>query len=141
MIVLLLAFGALVSAVFWRYQAMPAPDLSSFLKVGQELWTGQVPTDFMRAPVLGLLVYPLASVCGSAWTAALLINAVLYPCNIALVYLLLRRHLPRAAMPLALLFAVNPYVIEMLTRTLCETLLICLSLLTLWLADRRSRWA
>jgi hypothetical protein len=95
----------------------------------------------MRAPVYGLLVYPIGLAIGSAWDAALLINAILYPCNLVLVYWLLKRYLPKIALPLSLLFAVNPWVIEMLTRTVCETLLIFLCLLTLWLAERASIWA
>jgi len=141
MTIILAAFAGVVSILFWRFQAMPAPDLVSFLQVGKEIWSGRIPSDFMRAPLFGLIVYPLGLAVGSAWTAALLVNAILYPLNVSLVYLVIRPYLPRAAFPLAILFAANVFVLEMLTRTLCETLLIFLCLLTLWLLARDSMWA
>lgn len=138
---MLIGFASVISIMFWQFQAMPAPDLVSFLQVGRQLWSGQVPSDFMRAPVYGLIVYPLGLAIGSAWIAALLINAILYPLNVGLVYLITRRYLPRAAFFIAIIFAINPWVIEMLTRTLCETTLIFLCLLTIWLLGIGSRWA
>jgi len=56
---LLLAVGSCISIYFWNYQAMMAPDFVSFIETGRALWHFNLPSQFVRGPVFGLLVYPL----------------------------------------------------------------------------------
>ncbi len=143
-IAILLSMGIGLSCWFWRFQAMPAPDFSTFLDVGRSLWHLRLPENMQRAPFYGLIIYPLSFLMPgphAAWTAAMVLNAVLFPITLVLIYLVVRQYHERAAMWVACLAAINPFTLELMTRPLCETLLVFLVTLTLWLWRKHPGWA
>lgn len=142
-IAILLAFGVYYSVLYFGHQVMPSPDFPSFLEVGRQLWSFKIPTNFMRGPVFGLLVYPLIFVVGGQHpdlTAAWLLNAILQPCNIVLLFLVGKRVVGKPALWLALLAILNPWLIEVFTKPIAEICLLLMILLTFYFMFRGSYW-
>ncbi len=140
----LLALGVYCSILYFGHHIMPSPDFVGFLQVGRELWSFHLPTDWMRAPVYGLVVYPLSFVVGGphpALTAAWLINALLQPCNAVLLFLVCRRIVGNSAVWLTLLFVLNPWQLEVSTKAIAEVTLLFFMLLSLLCTFKGSRYA
>jgi len=140
----LLAVGIYQSILWFGYQVVPSSDFSAFVQVGRELLHGQMPSSFKRAPVLGMLQVALSTLVGGEHpelTAGRLLNALLHPGNILLVWAIGRRLVGTAAFAPALLYAANGYVLSLLVNPIAETTLVFFVLLTFWLLGRRSRWA
>jgi len=142
-VVILFSFGVYLSILYWRHQAVPNPDFSSFVSVGHELLAGRIPYSFKRAPLLGLMQAALSFLVGGRHpdlTAGWLINAVLFPFNVVLLFLVARFLIGRAAVWLALICAINPWNITLLPDPIVETTLLFFCLLTFYFMFRRSRW-
>jgi hypothetical protein len=73
-------------------------------------------------------------------TAGWLLNAIVHPLSIVLLYLIGKRVLGRSALGFALLVAVNPWTIKQLAQPMAETTLMFFTLLTFYLIFRRSYW-
>jgi hypothetical protein len=140
-IVILLGFGIYYSVLYFGHHVMPSPDFPSFLEVGHRLWSFKIPTNFMRGPVLGLVVYPLSFLVGGQHpelTAAWLLNAILQPCNLILLFLVGKRVVGSSALWLALLAILNPWLIEVFTKPIAETCLLFAILMTFFFMFRGS---
>jgi hypothetical protein len=139
---ILLGFGIYRSILYYDFQAMPAPDFGSFMRAGRQFWFFKLEY-FWRAPVLGFLVYPLSLLVRGdhpALTVAMLLNSVLHPLNLILLYLVGKEVIGKSASCFALLAFLNPWLMKVGTRPLVETLFLFLSLLTLYLIFKRSYW-
>jgi len=138
----LAVYGIVKAAAYWGAYAVPNPDFPGFVRVGQALWSGQRPSSFKRGPVLGLVLVALGRVMdGDVMRAGWWLNAVLSVANVVLVFLVARRLVGRAAPFVAILTMTNPLVIDSQVNPIAETLMIFLTLLTLWLVFRGSAWA
>jgi hypothetical protein len=140
----LLVFGTYQSVLYFGYKVVPNPDFSAFLKTGQELLSLQIPSSFKRAPVLGVLQVSLSYVVGGQHpdlTAGWLLNAILHPLNLILFWLVGRHVVGKAALWLAILAALNPQGLYLLTDPIAETTLLFCILLTFYFIFRRSNWA
>ncbi len=143
MMAILLAFGAYHSLLYFGHQLVPNPDFTDFVKVGHQLLSFQIPTSFKRAPVLGILQVALSKIVGGRYpdlTAGWLLNAILHPFNILLLYLVSKRIIGKAAIFVALMAMLNPYVIRMLVDPIVETTLLFFVLLTFFFMFKRSKW-
>ncbi len=141
--VVLLAFGAYHSVVYFGHQVVPNPDFVGFNSVGHQLWSLQLPTNYKRAPVVGLLQVPLSFLVGGRHpdlTASWLLNALLHPFNLILLWLVGRKVVGKSALWLAVIAIINPWVIKMLTESLAETTLLFFVLLTFYFIFRGSKW-
>ena len=140
---IIFAFGIYLSVIFFGHQLVPNPDFPGFFNVGRTLWHGRLPGNFMRAPMVGLLQYPLSLIVpgASALTAGWLLNAILFPLNGLLLYTLCRRFLGRGALIVTLLVMINPWTLQSLIEPIAETPLLFFTLLSFYLMARRSRWA
>ena len=142
-IVLLLGLGIYQSILYFGHQVVPNSDFPAFPAVARQLLSFQLPDSFKRLPFLGLLQVGLAHLVGGQYpdlTAGWLLNAILHPLNLVLLYLVAKRLIPRSAFFFALILAVNPWTLNMLTQPLVETTLIFFSLLTFFFLFRSSRW-
>jgi hypothetical protein len=142
-IAILLGFGIYYSVLYFGHQVVPSPDFPSFMEVGRQLWSFKIPTNFMRGPVLGLLVYPLSFLVGGRHpelTAAWLLNAILQPCNLILLFLVGKRVVGKPALWLALLAILNPWLIEVFTKPIAEICLLFAILMTFFFMFRGSYW-
>ena len=150
--VLLLVFGIYHSVLLYGFAPSPHPDSVEILDTGHELISFQVPTSFKRAPVLCLLQAGLSNLlrvtnCDvgppgtydmhSGW----LINSVLHPLSVVLLWLVGRRMIGNAAAFLAILLSMNPWELLRTTEGIIETPLLFFSLLTIYLIMLRSKWA
>ena len=141
--IVLLVFGAYLSWRYFGHQIVPNSDFPAFVRVAKSLLALEMPTSFKRAPVLGLLQVSLSKfVTGQhpLLTAGWLLNAILYPLNIVLLYLVAKSFIPKAAAWFAVIAAINPWLLSMLVQPLVETTLVFFILLTFCLMMRRSKW-
>jgi hypothetical protein len=140
----LLGLGIYQSVVYFGHQVVPNPDFTGFVNVARRLASFQLPATYKRLPVLGLLQIALASIVGGQYpdlTAGWLLNAILHPFNIVLIWLIGRRFVGRAAVWVAVIAAINPWTLQMLTEPIVETTLLFFILLTFFFLLRRSNWA
>ncbi len=140
-ILLLVGFGVYLSVLYFGHQTVPNSDFPAFVKTGHEFlaflssFGAEKIGSFKRAPGLGVLQVQLSHLVGGRHpelTAGWLLNAILYPLTILLLYLIAREFLGKAAVWFALLFGVNPWSLHMLREPIVETSLIFFSVLTLY---------
>ena len=142
-VVLLLGFGIYQSVQFWGLAPMPHPDSPYFIRVARELLSFEVPVSFKRAPVVGLLQAGLSPLVGGQHpdlTAGILLNAILHPLNLLLLWLVGRRFLGDFAAWLAVISILNPLGLLRLTEAIAETSLLFFALLTFYFILKRSHW-
>jgi hypothetical protein len=91
--------------------------------------------------VVGILQALLSFTLGGQYpdlTAGWLLNAILHPLNLVLLYLVGRQIIGRAAIWFAIIAILNSWVVYMLTEPIMETSLLFFSLLTFYLIFKRS---
>jgi hypothetical protein len=141
--VLLFGFGAYESALYFGHKVVPNSDAPSFMRVGRELLSLQMPSSFKRAPVVGLLAVGLSHGVGGPHpelTAGWLLNALLHPFTVVLLWLMARRLIGRWAWCLALVTAINPWWLLNLREPVAETTLHFFIAATFYAIFTRSRW-
>jgi hypothetical protein len=139
-----LAFGIYQSILYFGHQVVPISDFPDIVKVGHDLLSFKLPVRFKQAPVVGILQALLSYIVGGQHpdlTAGWLLNAILYPLNLVLFYLVARRIVGKAAIWFAVITILNHWVIYMLTEPIMETTLLFFSLLTFYLIFRHSNWS
>jgi len=142
-IAVLFAFGVYMSILYFGHTVVPISDFPDLYNVGRAILSLRLPARFMQAPVLGMLQVALSYVVGGHdpnLTAGWLLNAVLYPFNLVLLYLVARRIIGKAALWVALIAILNPWVVYLLTEPIVETTYMFFILLSLYFMFRRSRW-
>jgi hypothetical protein len=140
----LFAFGVYQSVLYFGHTVVPISDFPDLFKVGSDLLSFQRPSRFMQAPVLGLLqnmLYPLAWGSCRELTAGWLLNAILHPFNLVLLWLVGKRIIGRSAIWVACILIINHWTIYLLTEPIIETTYLFFILLTFYLIFARSRWA
>jgi hypothetical protein len=138
-----LVFGIYQSVIYFGHKIVPISDFPDIVRIGHELLSFKVPSRFMQAPVVGLLQASLSYVVGGHHpdlTAGWLLNAILHPLNLVLLYLVGKQIIGRAAIWFALIVILNYWVIYMLTEPIIETSLMFFILLTFYLIFKRSNW-
>ena len=144
LLVALLGLGIYQSAIYFGHQVVPNSDFPGFVKAGRQVLSFELPSDYKRAPVVGILQTLLSGAVGAQHpdlTAGWLVNALLHPLSIVLMYMLGRVIVGRAAFWLALIMAINPYVLQLLCEPIAETTLLFFVLITFFFIFRRSAWA
>jgi len=142
--ILLLLLGTFISINYYGFQVMPTSDVPAFLGTGQSVLSLQMPRDLKRGPVLGVLQVLLSRVVGGQspeLTAGYLLNAMVFPVIVVLTWLLGKKIVGKSAVWLAVIVAVNPWMIKMLQDPIAETLLLFFILLTYYFISKRSPWA
>jgi len=141
--VLVFAFGAWLGVLYFGQRVVPNSDFPSFVATARPLLHRDLPTNFKRLPGLGLMVLALSPLMpgpSPELTAGWLLNALLYPGCLVLLYALGRRWLGDWAAGLAVLFGINPWTVGLLIQPIAEIPLWFFVLLGCWLMARRSRW-
>ncbi|MBA7634316.1 hypothetical protein ES703_41900 [subsurface metagenome] len=143
LIAALLAFGIYQSVLYFGYKVVPISDFPDIVRTGHELLSFKVPTRFKQAPVVGVLQASLSHLVGGQHpdlTAGWLLNAILHPLNLVLLWLVGKRVVGKSAIWFAIIAILNHWVIYMLTEPIIETSLLFFSLLTFYLIFKRSNW-
>ena len=131
-IMVLFAFGVYHSVLYFGHQVVPNSDFTAFVRTGHELLSFQLPSSYKRAPILGLLQASLSYLVTGQHpdlTAGWLLNAILHPFNIVLLWLVGKRIVGRAALWIAIIAIINPWVIQLLAEPIAETTLLFFILL------------
>ena len=143
-IVALLAFGAYHSILYFGHKIVPTSDFPDLFKVGRDILSFQLPSRFKQAPVLGMLQFILSHFVGGQHpplTAGWLLNAILHPFNLILLWLVAKRIVGKSALWFAIIAILSPWVMRMLTDPLVETTLLFFILLTFHFIFKRSNWS
>jgi hypothetical protein len=141
---LLLAFGVYQSIIYWAHQAVPHPDFSCFAIIGRQILSFQMPTDFKRVPLLGILQVLLGKITGGRcpdFTGAWLLNSIAHSLTAVLLWLTARKIIGRSAILFALIAIINPWGLQLLTEAIAETTLLFFVWLTFYFIFIRSKWA
>jgi hypothetical protein len=142
--VVLFVFGVYHSILYFGHTVVPISDFPDFFRVGKEILSLQMPSSLKLAPVVGILQNLLVFV---SWgpspelTAGHLLNAILHPFTVVLLWLVGKRIIGRSAVWFALIASINPWTIYYMTEPIIETPYLFFILLTLYLIFCRSRWA
>ena len=138
-----LAFGIYQSVLYFGHKVVPISDFPDIVRTGHELLSFKVPTRFKQAPVVGVLQASLSHLVGGQHpdlTAGWLLNAILHPLNLVLLWRVGKRIVGKSAIWFAIIAILNYWVIYMLTEPIIETSLLFFSLLTFYLIFKRSNW-
>ena len=122
-IVILLAFGIYQSVLYFGHKIVPNSDFPAFVRVARQLLSFEVPSSFKRVPVLGILQIGLSKfVSGDhpELTAGWLLNAILHPLSIVLLYLVGKRFLGYRAVWFALIAGINPWILNLFREPIAE---------------------
>lgn len=142
--ILLLLLGIYHSVTYFGHQVVPTSDFTGFVRVGREILSFHLPSTYKRLPVLGMLQVCISSLVGGNHpdlTAGWLLNAILHPFNIVLIWLIARKLIGRVAVWVAIVAAINPWTLRMLADPIVETTLLFFTLLSFYFITRRSKWA
>ncbi len=141
---LLLAFGIYQSIIYWGHQAVPHPDFSCFAIIGRQILSFQMPTDFKRVPLLGILQVLLGKITGGRcpdFTGGWLLNSIAHSLTAVLLWLAGRKIIGRSAILFALIAIINPWGLQLLTEAIAETTLLFFVWVTFYFIFIRSKWA
>ena len=142
--VVLFAFGAYHSILYFGHAVIPNSDFPDFFREGRDLLSLHLPYSFKHTPVLGLLLnflYPVAWGPSRELTAGWLLNTILHPFTVVLFWLVGKKIIGRAAVWFAIIASINPWTIYSLVDPVVETPFLFFILLSIYLIFRRSRWA
>ncbi|MGA2916010.1 MAG: hypothetical protein ABSE89_08305 [Sedimentisphaerales bacterium] len=141
---LLLAFGVYQAVIYWGHKVVPHPDFTGFTAIGRQILSFQMPADFKRVPLLGILQISLGKITGGPnpdFTGAWLLNSIAHSLTAVLLWLVGRKIIGRAAIWFAIIAIINPWGLQLLTEAIAETTLLFFIWATLYLIFIRSKWA
>ncbi len=143
-VLVLLALGTYHSVLYFGHQAVPNSDWPCFIETGKVVLSLKIPVDYKRAPVLGIMQIAISKLMPGPYpelTAGWLLNAVLHPLSLVLLWLIAKKIAGQAAVWFALVAGMNPYVISMIREPIVETTFLFFVLFTSYLIIIRSRWS
>jgi hypothetical protein len=130
--------------IFWGHKVVPHPDFTCFPAVGRQILSFQMPSDFKRVPLVGILQVFLGKITDGQspdLTGGWLLNSILHSLTAVLLWLVGRKIIGRAAIFFAIIAIINPWGLELLTEAIAETTLLFFIWLTLYFIFIRSKWA
>ncbi len=143
-ITLLLGFGIYHSILYFGHQQVPHFDFRCFADTGHNILSFEIPDSFKRVPLTGILQVLLGKITGGAapdmvggWT----LNALLHPLTAVLLWLVGRRIIGKAALWIAIIAIINPWVLQLQTEAIAEALLLFSVLLTFYFIFKQSNWS
>lgn len=140
----LMAYGIYLAAVFWGHLVVPNGDFKPFFRTGTEILSFELPSAWKRVPLLGILQNIMSWIVGGehpALTGGWMLNAILLPLNLVLLWRVGKRLVGPLAVWVALLAIINSWTIRQYIDPVAETTLLFFILLSYLLAFRGTRWA
>ncbi|MBW8015906.1 MAG: glycosyltransferase family 39 protein [Planctomycetes bacterium] len=142
-VAVLIAFGAYLSILYYGHKIVPCSDFMGFYRTGRQIANFQLPTSYKRAPVTGLLQYMTSFFMKSPYPhlrAGWMVNAILNPLSLVLLWLIGKEMLGKSGKWLAILVIVNPWTLSLLIEPIAETTMLFFVLLTIYLIFKRTSW-
>lgn len=141
---LLAVLGLIYSLHFLGHFVLPNTDFASFLQIGQQWLSFRIPYTMKRAPLFTLITV-LAGQFFSTPDRYLfgteLYNALMLPTVMILIYLIGREFLGKAAVWVALMACISPWMVRMSSQPLAELTLIALFAATCLCIRSHIKWA
>ena len=141
--IVLIAFGTYLSVLYYGHKIVPNSDFSAFFRTGKQILHFQPPSSYKRTPVTGMLQYTASFFMKAPYPdlkAGWLVNAILHPLNLLLLWLIGKELLGKSGKWFAVLVIVNPWTLSMLVDPIAETTLLFFILLTTYLIFMRTSW-
>jgi len=141
---LLLGFGVYQAVLYWGHQAVPHFDFYCFAGVGKEILSFQLPTDYKRVPLTGILQVLLGRITGGACPelqGGWLLNSISHILTVIFLWLAAKRVIGRNAVWFAAIAIINPFGLQLLTEAIAETPMLFFIWITLYFIFIRSKWA
>jgi len=141
---LLVALGLIYSLHFLGHFVFPNPDFVAFLAIGRKWLHFQIPSSMKRAPLFSIitaLVGYLFSAPDRNLFGTELYNAIMLPTVMVLIYLIGRKFLGKAAVWVALLACISPWMVRMSSQPLAELTLVALFAATCLCIRSHIKWA
>ncbi|MEN8128257.1 MAG: hypothetical protein ABFR90_10715 [Planctomycetota bacterium] len=142
-VIVLVAFGAYLSILYYGHKVVPNSDFSAFFRTGKQILHFQLPSSYKRGPVTGMLQYMTSLFMKAPYPdlkAGWLVNAILHPLNLLLLWLIGKELLGKSGKWFAVLVIVNPWTLSLLVDPIAETTLLFFLLLTTYLIFKRTSW-
>jgi hypothetical protein len=141
---ILVALGIYQSFILFGHKIVPISDFPAFVQTGHEILSFKCPSDFKRGPVTGILQILSGKLAGGQFPDLIggwLLNSVLHPLNLILLWLIGKRLIGKASVWFVIIVAITPWTLYMLREPLAEIPLLFFVLLTICLICRNSSWA
>ncbi|MDD5011008.1 MAG: hypothetical protein PHQ00_02680, partial [Phycisphaerae bacterium] len=109
-----------------------------------QLLSFQLPTDYKRVPLVGILQVLLGRIVGGTHpdlTGGWLLNSIVHSLTIVMLWLAGRKIIGRAAIWFAIIAIINPFGLQLLTEAIAETPMLFFIWLSFYLIFIRSKWA
>ncbi len=143
-LVILTVFASYKAAALFGAYQVPSPDFPGFVKVGSKILNFQLPDNYMRAPVVGMLQVMLSRFITDdhpLLTAGWLLNAILSAANVILVWRIGKRLIGKAAIFLAIITMLNPWIMRSQVNPVAEITMVFFILMSFLFIFRNSYWA
>ena len=121
---LLLAFGIYQAVIYWGHQPVPHFDFQCFESIGRVILNFEVPVDYKRLPLIGMLHILLGYITGGTYPALVggwLLNSITHPLTVIFYWLAARKIIGRNAIWFAIIAIINPFGLQLLTEAIVET--------------------
>ena len=99
-ILLLFAFGVYQSIIFFGHKVVPISDFPTIIRVGREILSLHLPSNYKYAPVVGMLQVLLSTFFKGPYPdlkAGWLLSCIFHPFNLIFFYLIAKKILNKAA--------------------------------------------
>ncbi|MHC4545203.1 MAG: ArnT family glycosyltransferase [Planctomycetota bacterium] len=140
----LVALGLIYSLHFLGHFVFPNPDFVAFLGIGRRWLHFQIPNSMKRAPLFSVIT----ALAGNFFSTpdrnlfgTELYNAIMLPTVMVLIYLIGRKFLGKAAVWVALLACISPWMVRMSSQPLAELTLVALFAATCLCIRTHIKWA
>jgi hypothetical protein len=141
---LLVILGFIYSLHFLGHFVFPNPDFVAFLQIGQQWLSFRIPYTMKRAPLFTLitvLVGNFSSTPDRNLFGTELYNTIMLPTVMVLIYLIGRKFLGKAALWVAMLACISPWMVRMSSQPLAELTLVALFAATCLCIRSHIKWA
>jgi hypothetical protein len=141
---ILVTLGIYQSYILFGHKIVPISDFPAFVRTGCEILSFKCPSDFKRAPVTGILQILFGKLAGGRFPdlrGGWLLNSVLHPLNLILLWLIGKKLIGRTAVWFVMIASIIPWILYMVREPLAEIPLLFFVLLTIYLIFRNSSWA
>jgi hypothetical protein len=144
LLLILLAFGVYKATVLFGAMPVPSPDYSGYVHVGREILHFQNPSTYKRPPVLGIMQIAASKLMlfsdNPVLTGSWLLNAIFGTMIGILAWLLAREVIGDSAVWFAIVFMLNPWILQFQANPIAELPMVFFILVTLFSIFKHSNW-
>lgn len=142
--IILFVFGIYQSIIYWGHQPVPHFDFHCFVAIGREILSFQIPSDYKRVPLTGILQIFFGKIAGGdcpelhgGW----LLNSISHTLTLIFLWAAARKLIGIHAIWFAVIAIINPFGLQLLTESIAETPMLFFIWITFYLIFIRSKWA